>query len=92
MGSTSLALCNMGACATTTFITPGNPLQPGWWATYCAGGTPTTCPNGKGLSNLEHLECPAALPFQWACVRKEEAFSANPVATPWGGGLVGAQP
>lgn len=82
-----------GACDNLHFIVVGrqNKLKAAgqnWeqadWDRFCAAGTPTTCPNRKGISNLSHAACAASSPFNWRCLGKVESFPSNPMPTPWG--------
>lgn len=82
VGIPSLGQCNMGACETPHYIQPQTPD----WLKYCAAGTPTICPNGKALGNLEHAVCGASAPFNWKCILKQDAPYAaglTVVPTPW---------
>ena len=93
VGLASLAKCRLGSCSTINIIPrvdPGTGLVTSQWTTWCAGTTPQKCPNGQDISNLQHLECEADTPYNWACVAGTSSFSTYPIPTYWG--TVGALP
>jgi hypothetical protein len=64
----------MGSCDIFTFLPATSPL--------CTGPVPLTCPNGRGLSNIEHAVCDPAT-GRFSCVLKQDSPFAGPVSPPW---------
>lgn len=64
-------------CADPLLLTAAR-LRP---TTACSGPVSLTCPNNKGLSNIQHAVCDTAS-GSWTCVEKREAPFGGPVSPP----------
>lgn len=74
-------MCCRSACDQLVFLSKRD--TPLLYDQYCTGCVKAVCPNGKGLSNIEHAVCDDTKGGTWSCYNKQDApFETLPVCAP----------